>query len=93
MAQRTDSNAVNLEDLNVAGNTLLQRRKTAEAVQILAALAEAMPQSPGALEGLGKARLASGDNPGALAAFEQALAIDPYRAHALEMARRLKART
>lgn len=90
MSARTDSQSVNLEDLNVAGNTLLQRKRTAEATQLLVALAEAMPKNPGAIETMGKARLASGDNAGALAAFEEALTIDPYRAHSMEMVKRLK---
>ena len=90
LAQRVDSNAVTMEDLSVAGNTLLQRGKAPLAVQLMSALAESMPNNANAVEALGRARLASGDTAGALAAFEQALAIDPYRAHSLEMVKRLK---
>jgi tetratricopeptide (TPR) repeat protein len=48
------------------------------------------PQHFGALAGLGQVELALGNKTAALAAFDQALAIDPYLGDVAEMAEQLK---
>lgn len=73
-------------DLNQAGYRLLQDKKVDAAIALFREAATRYPQSWNAQDSLAEALLAKGDKPGALAAYEKALAMvkDPVQKKRLE---------
>ncbi|MBX3158131.1 MAG: DUF2911 domain-containing protein [Deltaproteobacteria bacterium] len=62
-------------DLNLAGYQLINDKKLAEAIAMFQSIAQKYPQSWNAQDSLGEALAMNGDKPGALAAYEKALAL------------------
>jgi len=64
---------------NSLGTFLIERGRSAEAVEAFARVTELAPRNPFGFNNLGAARVAAGDLGGSARAFEQSIAIEPSR--------------
>lgn len=76
--------------IGIVVNRLMQRRKAAEALELLAVAREAFPQEPGFFARSGEAYAAVGKREEAIRMYEQAAALMPHGTESMEMLRRLK---
>jgi hypothetical protein len=76
--------------LNSIGEDLLKAHRWREALAVLEYTVESHPNEPWSLYWLGEARLAAGENAGALEAFERSLSLEPDNAQAQKRLRELK---
>jgi polyisoprenoid-binding protein YceI len=78
-------------ELGIAVNRLLQKRKVNDALELLKAAIEAYPDRPGFFARLGEVYATLGDRDRAIAMYEKASALAPSAAEPMEMLRRLRA--
>ncbi|HEV7242919.1 MAG TPA: YceI family protein [Thermoanaerobaculia bacterium] len=89
-AQKPDDYNFGPGQLGTLIHRLVQHRKLADALTLLAVAVEAYPEEAGFHARMGEAYAALGDKPRAIAAYEKAQALNPWGTEAKEMLRRLK---
>ncbi|MDE1149640.1 MAG: serine hydrolase [Azospirillaceae bacterium] len=78
-------------ELNDWGYRLLSNGQSRDALAILKLAADRFPDSGNAQDSLGEALAATGDKPGAIAAYERSLALDPKNRNAERRLEKLRA--
>ncbi|MGH7782569.1 MAG: tetratricopeptide repeat protein, partial [Candidatus Binatia bacterium] len=76
--------------LNQLGYTLLAKRRTADAIEVLRLNTESYPNSANAFDSLGEALAAAGRTDDAIKSYEKALSIDPHFSSSSDALIRLK---
>lgn len=90
--RRTQPDAYNFgaDQLGIAINRLMQRRRLDEALELLAAGIEAFPDESGFYARAGEAHAAAGRRDEAIRLYEKAQALAPHGTESMEMLRRLR---
>ena len=90
--RRSDSTAFNFSpsQLDGLGHQLLETGQYRDAIAVLRVNAQAFPRIDGVATSLGDALVLAGDVPGAIAAYQRELALNPSDATASEMLRLLR---
>jgi thiol-disulfide isomerase/thioredoxin len=90
LARQAKSAIVSEGELNACGYVLLARKEWQEALNVFRINANLFPKSPNCFDSLGEIYLKMGNKPKAIAAYEQALLLDPTNKKLAEKVEKLK---
>ena len=88
--EKPNNNTVTEERLNNLGYSLLQQKKTAEAIAVFKANVEMYPQSANVYDSLGEAYMVNGDKALAIANYKKVLELNPKSQNAINMLKKLE---